>query len=69
MADIDARKGMPSVELTREEFERRFRTMEQHARTRGLTLRELGADAWDSLWNEAKAAEKSSEKSADPDVQ
>ena len=26
MPEIDVRKGMPSVELTREEFERRFRT-------------------------------------------
>ena len=58
-----------ALRLANAKFERRFRTMEQHARTRGLALRELGADAWDSLWNEAKAAEKSSEESADPDVQ
>ena len=26
MADLDIRKGMPSVELSREEFERRYRS-------------------------------------------
>ncbi len=39
-------------------FERRFRAMEELARGRGLVLGNLGADAWDELWNQVKAAEK-----------
>ena len=58
-----------ALRLANAKFERRFHAMEQLARTRGLALRDLGAEAWESLWNEAKSAEKSAEKSANPDVQ
>jgi ATP diphosphatase len=58
-----------ALRLANAKFERRFRAMEQLARTRGLALRDLSAEAWDRLWNEAKAAEKTAEKSAKPDVQ
>ena len=37
-------------------FERRFAQMERMARERGLTLRQLSAQQWDSLWREAKLA-------------
>ena len=58
-----------ALRLANAKFERRFRDMERLARTRGLALRDLSAEAWDQLWNEAKAAEKTAEKSANPDVQ
>jgi hypothetical protein len=35
--------------------------MEQLARERSLTLKSLDAAAWDALWNEVKAREKTSE--------
>jgi ATP diphosphatase len=54
-----------ALRLANNKFERRFRAMEQLARSRGLALRELGAEAWDGLWNEIKNAEKA----AKPDVQ
>jgi uncharacterized protein YabN with tetrapyrrole methylase and pyrophosphatase domain len=58
-----------ALRLANAKFERRVRAMEQLARTRGLARRDLSAEAWDRLWNEAKAAEKPAEKSAKPDVQ
>jgi ATP diphosphatase len=54
-----------ALRLANNKFERRFRAMEQLARSRGLALPELGAEAWDQLWNEVKTAEKT----AGPDVQ
>jgi MazG family protein len=47
-----------ALRLANAKFERRFRAMELLARTRGMTLKGLGADAWDALWNEVKLAEK-----------
>jgi MazG family protein len=35
-------------------FERRFQRMEDLARERGLTLKQLSAQEWDALWREAK---------------
>ena len=35
-------------------FERRFRRMEELARSRSLSLEALSAPAWDALWEEAK---------------
>jgi MazG family protein len=53
-------QGLDPEEALRQanaKFERRFRAMEALARTRGLELGKLGAEAWDGLWNEVKAAE------------
>jgi ATP diphosphatase len=47
-----------ALRLANAKFERRFRAMETLARTRGLELKSLGAEAWDDLWNEAKSQEK-----------
>lgn len=45
-----------ALRLANQKFERRFRAMEALAAARGLKLRELTPDSWDSLWNEVKAA-------------
>ncbi len=50
-----------ALRLANAKFERRFRAMEQLARERSLTLKSLDAAAWDALWNEVKAREKTSE--------
>jgi ATP diphosphatase len=46
-----------SLRLANAKFERRFRAMEELAARRGLTLRQLDANAWDALWNEVKSLE------------
>lgn len=46
-----------ALRLANAKFERRFRAMESLARERHLTLKSLGPEAWDALWNEVKAAE------------
>ena len=43
---------------TNAKFERRFGFMEGLARARGLELSALSLDAWEGLWQEAKAAER-----------
>ena len=43
---------------TNAKFERRFGFMEGLARARGLELAALRLDAWEGLWQEAKAAER-----------
>jgi tetrapyrrole methylase family protein/MazG family protein len=43
-----------ALRTTNERFCRRFRTLEQLADQRGLTLRELDIQALDALWDEAK---------------
>lgn len=47
-----------ALRLANAKFERRFRAMEKMARAQGQELKNLAADAWDDLWNEAKAQEK-----------
>ncbi len=47
-----------ALRLANAKFERRFRAMEKLAAARGQGLRSLSAQAWDSLWNEVKSAEK-----------
>lgn len=46
-------------------FESRFRFMESLARDRGLQLEQLGLDAWEALWREAKIAEKAVKTAAE----
>ena len=41
-----------------DKFERRFRAAERLARARGQSLRDLGPEELDALWNEVKADEK-----------
>jgi ATP diphosphatase len=53
-----------ALRLANAKFERRFRAMERRARERGLVLKDLGAEAWDALWNEVKATEKNSGKTS-----
>jgi multimeric flavodoxin WrbA len=71
MAEIDVRKGMPSVELTREEFERRFRTRFQDPAFAAVEaeLAAVTAVAWDSYINYRKAprTQKAGPSFADPD--
>ncbi len=50
-----------ALRLASAKFERRFRAMESLARLRGLELKKLSAEAWDTLWNDVKTAEKSQE--------
>ena len=71
MADLDIRKGMPSVELSREEFESRYRgrfadpVFEPLARE----LDAIVAAAWDGYSNSRKAphTRKAGPGFADPD--
>jgi ATP diphosphatase len=51
-----------ALRLANAKFERRFRAMEKRASARGLVLKALTPAAWDELWNEVKAAEKTREK-------
>jgi MazG family protein len=57
--EVDAEEAL---RLANAKFERRFRVMEKLAAERALVLKSLNAGEWDALWNEAKAAEKASEK-------
>jgi ATP diphosphatase len=47
-----------ALRLANAKFERRFRAMEELARSRGLSLQGLDAGAWDALWEAVKSAEK-----------
>jgi multimeric flavodoxin WrbA len=71
MAEIDVRKGMPSVELSREEFERRFRTRFQDPAFAAVEaeLAAVAAVAWDGYINNRKAprTQKAGPAFADPD--
>src|ERR671914_51758 len=70
MADIDVRKGMPSVELTREEFEKRFRARFQDPAFAGVEaeIAAVAAVAWDGYSNNRKAprTRKAGSEFADP---
>ena len=54
---ISPRKGMPDVQLTREEFERRFRGVEARLAARGRSPAQSTLAEMDALWDEVKAAE------------
>ncbi|MFL6827543.1 MAG: NADPH-dependent FMN reductase, partial [Bradyrhizobium sp.] len=71
MARVDVRRGMPSVELPREEFEKRFRRRFADPAFRPLQ-REIDAiveAAWDGYRNSRKApvTRKAGTGFADPD--
>src|SRR6266550_6162337 len=71
MAPVDIRKGMPSVELSREEFEKRYRCRFADPAFKPLQ-RELDAiiaAAWDGYSNSRKApvTRKAGPGFADPD--
>lgn len=57
MADLDVRKGMPPVELSREEFERRYRSRFKDPAFEPLQreLEAIVAVAWDGYSNSRKA--------------
>ena len=44
---------------TNDKFERRFLHMERSAAATGTRLEDLDAEAWERLWQQAKAAERS----------
>jgi ATP diphosphatase len=44
---------------TNDKFERRFVHMERRAAAAGTRLEDLDAEAWERLWQLAKAAERS----------
>jgi multimeric flavodoxin WrbA len=71
MADVDVRKGMPSVELSREEFERRYRSRFADPAFKPLQreLDAIVATAWDGYSNSRKApvTRKAGPGFADPD--
>ncbi len=71
MANPDVRKGMPSVELSREEFERRYRTRFRDPAFEPLQreLDAIVAAAWDGYSNSRKAprTRKAGPGFADPD--
>jgi multimeric flavodoxin WrbA len=71
MADLDIRKGMPSVELSREEFERRYRSRFRDPAFEPLQreLDAIVAAAWDGYSNSRKASRtaKAGPGFADPD--
>ena len=58
MADLDVRKGMPSVELSREEFERRYRSRFVDPAFEPLSreLDAIVAAAWDGYSNSPQGA-------------
>jgi MazG family protein len=64
--EVDAEE---SLRLANAKFERRFRAMEKLAVERALVLKMLSPAEWDALWNEAKTAERTSEKDGDSGVQ
>src|ERR1700738_4389654 len=71
MAPVDVRKGMPSVKLSREEFEKRYRSRFADPAFKPLQ-RELDAiiaAAWDGYANSRKApiTRKAGPGFADPD--
>jgi len=70
MPEIDVRKGMPSVELSREEFERRFRSRFQDPAFAAVDaeITAVAAVAWDGYINSRKAprTRKAGPKFADP---
>src|SRR5262245_48126985 len=70
MPDIDVRKGMPSVELTREEFERRFRSRFHDPAFAAVEseIAAVAAVAWDGYLNSRKSprTRKAGPKFADP---
>src|SRR3954470_14969668 len=73
MARVDVRRGMPSVELPREEFEKRFRSRFADPAFRPLR-REIDAiveAAWDGYRNSRKApvTRKAGSGFADPDYE
>src|SRR6266404_9645276 len=73
MAPVDVRKGMPSVELSREEFEKRYRSRFADPVFKPLQ-RELDAiiaAAWDGYSNSRKApvTRKAGPGFADPDYE
>jgi multimeric flavodoxin WrbA len=70
MPEIDVRKGMPSVELSREEFERRFRNRFHDPAFAAVEeqIAAVAAVAWDGYINARKAprTRKAGPKFADP---
>ncbi|MDQ8728129.1 flavodoxin family protein [Bradyrhizobium sp. LHD-71] len=73
MPEIDVRKGMPPVELSREEFERRFRTRFQDPAFAAVEaeIAAVAAVAWDSYSNSRKSprTRKAGPEFADPDYE
>ena len=71
MAPVDVRKGMPSVELSREEFEKRYRSRFADPAFEPLRreLDAITAAAWDAYSNSRKAprTRKAGPGFADPD--
>ena len=71
MANPDVRKGMPSVELSREEFEKRYRSRFRDPAFEPLAreLDAIVAAAWDGYSNSRKAphTSKAGPGFADPD--
>src|SRR6266566_1959636 len=71
MAPVDIRKGMPSVELSREEFEKRYRSRFADPAFKPLQreLEAIIAAAWDAYSNSRKAplTRKAGPGFADPD--
>src|SRR6266481_3629378 len=71
MAPVDVRKGMPSVELSREEFEKRYRSRFVDPAVEPLQreLDAITAAAWDGYSNSRKSPEtrKAGPGFADPD--
>jgi polyphosphate kinase 2 (PPK2 family) len=71
MAPVDVRKGMPSVELSREEFEKRYRSRFADPAFEPLSreLDAITAAAWDAYSNSRKAplTRKAGPGFADPD--
>jgi multimeric flavodoxin WrbA len=71
MAPVDVRKGMPSVELSREEFERRYRSRFADPAFKPLQreLDAITAAAWDGYINSRKSpvTRKAGPGFADPD--
>src|SRR4030088_2461487 len=73
MAPVDVRKGMPSVELSREEFEQRYRSRFADPAFKPLQreLEAITAAAWDgySNWRKAPVTRKAGPGFADPDYE
>jgi hypothetical protein len=71
MSEIDVRKGMPSTELVRGEFDRRFRSRFVDPAFEPLEreIRALSAAAWDGYINSRKSprTQKAGPGFADPD--
>ena len=71
MPDVDVRKGMPSVELSREEFESRFRQRFEDPAFDAVQaqIADVAAVAWDGYINSRKSprTRKAGPEFADPD--